>query len=181
MKRGETLLGKPTYILDATPIIHLAKVGKLGLVTEICDAYITEEVYRETTQDTNHPDSFIIKDHVEAGNIKLIIDFDKKQLTAFTRHPGIHIGEAETLAAANKLGAVAVLDDAEARILAKVHGIRSAPGTLFLLFRFLRLALLSADETEKTLNDLVTSGLYLDPKTYHRAKERINEHREKQT
>ena len=171
---------KPIYVLDATPIIHLARVGILKLVQKICDPYITKEVYRETTQDTNYPDTFIIKDQVESGNIKIIEDLDIKQLKALTRHPGIHLGEAETLAAAKKHGGVAVLDDAEARALARVYGIDNAPGTLFLLFRFLNLNHLTADETAKTLDDLITSGLYLDPKTYHKAKQKINEYREKQ-
>jgi len=94
------LRSKPIYVLDATPIIHLTRVGILKLVQKICDPYITKEVYRETTQDTNYPDTFIIKDQVESGNIKLIEDLDIKQLKALTRHPGIHLGEAETLAAA---------------------------------------------------------------------------------
>ncbi len=182
MTPGERRLNnKPIYILDATPIIHLARVGKLGLVKDICDAYITNEVFRETTQNANYPDSFIIKDQVESGNIKLVEDLDIKQLTALTRHPGIHLGEAETLAAAKKMGGVAVLDDAEARSLAKVYGIDNAPGTLFLLFRLLSLNHLTVDETEKTLDQLITSGLYLTPKTYHKAKEKINEFREKRT
>jgi predicted nucleic acid-binding protein len=172
------LKSKPIYVLDATPIIHLARVGKLTLIKDICDAYITTKVYRETTQNINYPDSFIIKDQIESGNIKLIENLDPRQLAALTRHPGIHPGEAETIVAAKELGGVAVLDDAEARALAKVHGIKYAPGTLFLLFRFLSLKLLTVDETEKTLNDLITSGLYLDLKTYHRAIEKIDEYRE---
>lgn len=169
---------KPIYVLDATSLIHLARVGKLTLIKEICDAYIAPEVYRETTQNINYPDSFITKDQVKSGTIKLIENLDPRQLAALTRHPGIHQSEAETIVAAKELGGVAVLDDAEARALAQVHGINYASGTLFLLFRFLSLKLLTVDETEKTLSDLITSGLYLDLKTYHRAMEKINEYRE---
>lgn len=169
---------KTIYILDATPLIHLARVGKLTLIKDICKAYITPEVYRETTQNKNYPESFIITDQIESGTIQLIENLDPRQLAALTRHPGIHPGEAETIVAAKELGGIAVLDDAEARALAQVHGIKYASGTLFLLFRFLSLKLLTVDETEKTLGDLITSGLYLDLKTYHRAMKKINEYRE---
>ena len=179
MKLGEKHLKgrKPIYVLDATAIIHFAKVGKLNLVCDICDAYITEEVYSETVESGRYPDSLIIRDVVDGGGLRVYDIKDKRAVEALSRHPEIHVGEAETLAAAKELDGLAVIDEKEARTLARIYGIRSAPGTLFLLFRLLSLEKMDAEDVDETLNNLIDSGLYLDPKTLLRAKEKLEEYR----
>jgi predicted nucleic acid-binding protein len=178
MKLGEKHLKdrKPIYVLDATAIIHFAKVGKLNLFSDICDAYITKEVYSETVERVRYPDSLVIKDIVEGGGLMVYDVKDKRIVEALLRHTEIHAGEAETLAAAKELDGLAVIDEKEARTLARIYGIRSAPGTLFLLFRLLKLGKLDVEEADETLNNLVSSGLYLDPKTLLRAKEKLEEY-----
>ena len=93
------------------------------------------------------------------------------------RHAEIHRGEAETLAAARELDGTVVVDEEEARMIARIYGIRTAPGTLFLLFQLLSLGKMNVDEADETLSSLVAAGLYLDPKTLLRAQEKLNEHR----
>jgi len=169
---------RPPYVLDATAVIHFAKIGKLRLITDICDAHITREVYHETVEvDEGQPDSLVIKDAVDHGELKVYDVVEKRLVKALLRHSEIHPGEAETLAAAKELGGLAVIDEKEARAIASIHGIRAAPGTLFLLFRLLKLEKIGVEEAEEALTDLITSGLYLDSKTLLRAKERLEEHR----
>lgn len=180
MRLGEKRLKsrKPIYVLDATAIIHFAKVGKLRLIFDVCDVYITREVYSETVKkDGKYPDSLIIKDAVDRGVLKVYGVREKMLVKALSRHPEIHVGEAETLAAAKELDGLAVIDEKEARTIAKIYGIRSAPGTLFLLFRLLKLKKISVEDADETLSDLIASGLYLDPKTLLRAKEKLEEYR----
>lgn len=98
---------------------------------------------------------------------------------ALLRHPGIHSSEAETLAAAKILGGLAVVDDAEARTVAKIYGIDQAPGTLFLLFKLLSDGIIGSGEASRMLDDLVDNGLYLDSKTLLRAKKRLDDHTHK--
>jgi predicted nucleic acid-binding protein len=179
MRLGEKPLKnrKPTYVLDATAVIHYAKVGKLRLISEICDAYITRAVYSEAGErNEGYSDSLVVRDAVDRGELKVYDVKKRKSVEVLLRHPEIHMGEAETLVAARELGGLAVLDEKNARIIASIYGIRAAPGTLFLLFRLLRLGKVSLDEAEETLSDLITSGLYLDPKTLLRAKERLEEY-----
>ncbi|HKM50498.1 MAG TPA: hypothetical protein VJZ75_04905 [Candidatus Bathyarchaeia archaeon] len=83
------------------------------------------------------------------------------------------MGEAETLAAANELNAFAIVDEAEARAVAKSYGIKTRTETLFLLFRLLALKRIETSECERILDNLVESGLYLDSHTYIRAKQKI--------
>ncbi len=57
---------RPIYVLDATPIIHFAKIDRLTLVLGICEAYMTREVYRETVErGQGRPDATIVRDTVE--------------------------------------------------------------------------------------------------------------------
>jgi predicted nucleic acid-binding protein len=168
---------KPIYVLDATATIILAKIGKLHLVSDISEAYITEEVRSETVGRGRDPDSLVIRDQLESGGLRVYDVRERGSVDALLRHTEIHRGEAETLAAARELDGTAVVDEKEARMLARIYGIKTAPGTLFLLFRLLNLGKLTADEADETLNSLVAAGLYLDPKTLLRAQEKLREYR----
>lgn len=177
-KLGEKRLGsgKPTYVLDATPIIHFAKIHKLSLILGICEAYITREVYKETVErGEGRPDAAVIRDAVERGEITVYDIRDPKLTRALCRHQEIHTGEAETLAAAKELGAQAVIDEAEARAVAKTYGVPTKTGTLFLLFRLLSLQRIDLKECESILDELVESGLYIDSHTLIRAKQKIRQ------
>jgi len=161
---------KPTYVLDATPIIHFAKIAKLNLILETCEAYITREVYRETVErGEGKPDATTIRDAIERG----VYDIRGRRLANTLRHPEIHAGEAETLAAAKELSAFAVVDEAEARAVGKTYAIQTRTGTLFLLFRLLKLKKATPDECLRILDELVESGLYIDSPTLARAKRKI--------
>jgi len=165
---------EPIYVLDATPIIHFAKIDKLRLVLSICEAYMTREVYRETGErGQGKPDAPVIRDAIERGEVKVYDVRDQNLVRMFQRHPEIHMGEAETLAAAKELNAFAIVDEAEARAIAKAYGIKTRTGTLFLLFRLLALKRIEASECERILDELVESGLYIDSHTFIRAKQKI--------
>jgi predicted nucleic acid-binding protein len=165
---------KPIYVLDATPIIHFAKIEKLSYVLGMCEAYITREVYGEAVdRGEGRPDAIVIHDAVERGEIMVYDVHDRRLVDALLRHPEIHAGEAETLAAAKELNAFAVVDEAEARAVGKTYAIQTRTGTLFLLFKLLALKRLEAEECLRMLDELVESGLYVDALTLTRARQKI--------
>ena len=175
-KLGEKHVGsnEPIYVLDATPIIHFARIDKLKLVLVLCEAYMTREVYRETVErGQGRPDATVIRDAVERGELKVYDLRDRNVVKMFQRHPEIHTREAETLAAAKELNAFAIVDEAEARATAKAYGIKTRTVTLFLLFRLPALKRIEATECERILDELVESGLYIDSHTFIRAKQKI--------
>jgi predicted nucleic acid-binding protein len=176
MRLGEKpLKNRPLYILDATPLICFAKIGKLEAISEISEIVITEEVLEEATRG-EHPDALAIREAIKKRVIKVYSIQDRKIVEVLLEYQRIHPGEAETLAAAKELGGYAVVDDAEARSVAKVYRIQTAPGTLFLLFRLLTSDQISRQDAEILLTQLVQGGLYLDTRTLLRAKERIKNH-----
>ena len=165
---------KPIYVLDATPIIHFAKIEKLKLVLDICEAIITREVYRETVErGEGRPDAMTVHDAIRRAELRVYDVRDPRLIAALQRHPEIHTGEAETLAAAKELNAPAVVDEAEARAIAKTYGIQTRTGTLFLLFKLLTLKRIKATEALRILDELVESGLYIDSRTLTRARQTI--------
>ena len=167
---------KPVYVLDATPIIHFAKIDRLRLVLGICEAYMMREVYRETVErGEGRPDATVVRDSVEHGELKVYDVRDRNVVKMFRRHPEMHMGEAETLAAAKELNAFAIVDEAEARTVAKAYGVKTRTGTLYLLFRLLALKRIDSPECESILDELVESGLYIDSHTLIRARQKLKQ------
>jgi predicted nucleic acid-binding protein len=176
-KLGEKRLAssKPIYVLDETPTIHFAKIQKLKLVLETCEAYITREVYEETVEHgQGKPDAAAIRDAIRQAELRVYDVRDTRLVAALQRHPEIHRGEAETLAAAKELNASAVVDEAEARSVAKMYGIQTRTGTLFLLFKLLTLKRIKVREALRILDELVESGLYIDSQTLTRARQKVD-------
>lgn len=166
---------KPRHVFDSTPLIYLAKTSLLEAALESCEAYTTTSVMKETTENTDYPDAITIKDSIERGQIK-IHSPGKAKVKALTRHPEIHLGEAEVLASAEELGAYAIIDDKEARSVAELYNIRAHPGTLYILFRLVATGKLEAEAAEKKLDQMVNAGLYLDPRTLISAKNKLTKY-----
>jgi predicted nucleic acid-binding protein len=161
-------------VLDATPLIHFAKIDELTNALSICKAYMAREVYRETVErGRGKPDALVILGAVESQALNVYDVRDRGSVTKFLRHREIHLGEAETLAAAKELDAFAIIDEAEARAVANAYGVKYRTGTLFLLFRLLTQKKIDAEECESMLDKLVRSGLYVDSGTLIKAKDRI--------
>ena len=80
-------------------------------------------------------------------------------------HRDIHRGEAEVLALAKELDAVAVVDDRVARAAAKIQGVR-LEGTYGVVLRAVRKGSITTREAEETLDKLVSSGWRCDAELY---------------
>jgi predicted nucleic acid-binding protein len=169
---GERHLTKPRHVFDSTPLIYLAKTSLLEAALDSCEAYTTKSVVNETTENTAYPDAITIKDSIEKGLIKIHSPGEAK-IKALSRHPEIHLGEAEVLVSSEELGAYAIIDDKEARSVAELYNIRTRPGTLYILFRLVAVGKLGKEEAEEKLDQMVNAGLYLDPRTLIAAKNKL--------
>jgi predicted nucleic acid-binding protein len=149
---------------------------QVGRALSIVLDSLLEEVYMGTVErGKERPDAMVIGDAIERVEFKVYDVRDRRLVGALQRHPEIHMGEAETLAAAKELNALAVVDEAEARAIAKTYGIQTRTGTLFLLFKLLTLKRVDARECLRILDELVESGLYIDSRTLTRARQKIEE------
>jgi predicted nucleic acid-binding protein len=166
---------KPRLVLDATPLIHLAKAGLLEATLCSFEVIVAERVLDEVTRSGDHTDAVIIRGAADEGRIKVHKPRDGDMVRALMRHREVHRGEAETMASAAELGAAAVMDNGVARAVAKLYGVPMKPGTLYILFRLVSLGLLDPRDAEDRLDQMVKTGLYLDSRTLIAAKEKLRE------
>ena len=164
---------RPRLVLDATPLIHLAKAGLLEATLGSFEVIVAESVLEEVTRGEAHPDAVMIRGAADEGRIKVHKPRDGDMVRALMRHREVHRGEAETMASAAELGAAAVMDNGVARAVANLYGVPTKPGTLYLLFRLVSLGLLDSRDAEDRLDQMVKTSLYLDSRTLIAAKEKL--------
>ncbi len=112
-------------VSDSTPLIHLAKLGKLGLLKELYGAiFITMAVYREAVEEgelLGEGDALVIKrgvgEWIRIGEVKGAERIAGKH--------GLHLGEAASIALALEQGAgLLLMNEREGRGAAKKEGLK---------------------------------------------------------
>ncbi len=145
-------------ISNATPLIYLAKVGKLELLKIFDEVVIPEEVKVEVVdkgKKLEKNDAYVVEKAIEEGWIKVL----KSEPTDIPLK--LHPGETAVLSLAKKLGVKEVLiDEKPARFAAKLVGLKPR-GTVYVLLKALERNLIDFEEFLDTLNDLTKHGFRL--------------------
>jgi len=96
-------------VSDASPLINLAKTGKLHLLKDLFGkVLIEEEVKREVVdrgKEEYAPDALIIEDALREGWIEV------KKIRAVRDIQGIHSGERNSILLAEKHKCIVLIDD----------------------------------------------------------------------
>ena len=144
------------WVLDASPIITLAKVGHLELLLEVApDIGIPLAVFREITAGSED----------DPGRRALESGWGKRLGGGSRIHPevlgwSLGAGETEVLSVAlEKIGWTAVIDDATARACARSLSV-PVIGTLGVVLRAKRQGLVTS--ASEIIRELRYAGLYLD-------------------
>jgi predicted nucleic acid-binding protein len=152
-------------VSNSTVLIYLAKIGKLNLLKELFrDVLIPAEVFNEVVirgKENQHSDAFIVERVIEEGWIHI------KDIEAFVELEdfGIDLGEAQAITLAKSLGVPVLLDQTHARNAAKAFGLRPR-GTIFVLLAALKKKLLTSEEYQDSLEDLVKAGFRMSDVVY---------------
>jgi uncharacterized protein len=118
-----------TWIVDAGPLIFLAKLGRLDLLQQADVVCIPQAVYNETQQYNDAAAAVIA--HIARSWLKVCVV--RNQQETHTLLTDLDIGEAEVIALAKELQPDRlILDDMDARRLARRYGF-SVTGTVGLL------------------------------------------------
>jgi len=158
-------------IVNAGPLIWLAKVGKLSLLkTFYGQVLIPREVYIETVErglKRGFRDAVIIEEACEEGWIK-IVDLNDTQLRLrdkiLSRLKELDRGEVEAMVYAKTTKAdVILLDDSTARAFAESWEIE-AKGMLYIILKVYRQGALTKNETKESIVNLIEKGFRIDPK-----------------
>lgn len=162
-------------VCNASPIIYLAKVGKLELLRSLFgEVIIPHEVHKEIVgrgKEEKFVEVLVIKKAVDRGWIKKKPARPDKKLLEFALE--LDRGEVEVISLSRRMAADLVLiDDASGRKVAESFGL-TARGTLYVLLMACRKGLMSKEETESCLARLLVAGFRLSPELYSRVLEEL--------
>ncbi|MFP3910225.1 MAG: DUF3368 domain-containing protein [Archaeoglobaceae archaeon] len=151
-------------VSNATPLIYLAKAGKLDLLRFVFrEVVIPEEVKVEvvdTGKSLGEKDAYIVEKTINEGWIKVlsgeILEVPIK----------LDPGGTAVLSLAKKLGIKEVLvDEVSARVAARLLDLRPR-GTIYVLLRSLKERKIDLDEFLEILNQMVGHGFRLKEEVY---------------
>jgi hypothetical protein len=161
--------GRPV-VSNSSPLIWLAKIGKLTLFKAVFGRVIVpKRVYEEAALERRSAGSISMGKAVEDGWIR-VYEAEMEEARALADRSGLHLGEAEALLLAQKLGTELVIDEREGSATALMFGVRSL-GTIGVLLLALGRGGLTLDEFEECLDNLIASGFWLSVDVYNRSLE----------
>ncbi len=166
------------FVFDASPLIHLVKAGLVSMVETLDgEKYTVPTVFHEVVEvgkALGYPDAVVAEELIN----KKLVNVRKPALsiseTISRAHKDVHQGEAEVIALAKEIAAIAILDDTVARAVAKMHRVR-IEGTYSIILRALAKGSISKDEAEDSLQKLVSSGWRCDVELYSKLIKLIRE------
>ena len=152
-------------IANSTPLIYLAKLGKLKLLKKLFNKiYIPEEAKKEVVdqgKQLNEPDAYIVEKAISEGWIII----EKAEIIVELEKTGIDRGELEAISLAVKKKDEILLDQTHARIAGELVGLKPK-GTLYILFLALKEKEISYDEYLILLQDLARFGFRMSQEIY---------------
>ncbi len=166
-------------ILDATPLIHLVRIGYGWIFREFPSSVIPLEVYEEVVvRGAGKPDAAFTKQLITEGVLTIADpkpELVKKyaEAAAGFAYP-LHRGEAAVLALAEERNDLAIIDDLPGRMVAKAFGIQTR-GSLHLLLLLYGKKKLGKADLLAALDSLVETGWRLSTEDYARVRRRIGE------
>jgi len=162
----------PPTVSNTSPLIWLAKIGKLNLLRDLFDIIlISEETYKEAVEvslQEGHSDALVIKEACDQGWIK-VERLNEKQVAIcqkIMQHSfELHEGEVKAIVLAREIGkdTLLLMDDSSGRAFAESWGLK-VKGVLFVIIAAIRNDLLDNDEAKEGVLNLVSKGFRIEPK-----------------
>jgi uncharacterized protein len=153
----------PSVVSNSTPLIYLAKIGRLDLLKELfSEVLIPKEVYKEVVErgkSLRIKDAYIVEAAVTQGWIKVVAADPVKMPIELDK------GEEEALSLAIKLKATVLIDEVSARSAARLLNL-TPRGTIFVLLLALKEEKIVLEEFMQSLNELIDVGFRLKEEVY---------------
>jgi len=153
-------------VVNSTPLLYLAKIGKLRKIIEHFGLIvIPEAVYDETVRKgmtLGKPEAQVINESIKDGRIK--VEKVKKILGEIK---GLHRGEVEALSLAKERRDEIIVDDKSAYEYAKILRIK-ALRSIRVMLTLMKDKELPFDDLKKNLRLLSQSGFWLTADVYAR-------------
>lgn len=148
-------------VFDSTPLIYLAKAGVLPKLAGLrMKLVIPRSVYEEVVVEGRRrgkEDALVVEKLVSDASFAVADAHDKDFVKRLLSNPGLSKADAETLALARELKAVAAVDESLCRSVAELEGV-GFHGSVFLLFLLHKKKVISKADLKATINSMVESG-----------------------
>lgn len=144
-------------ILDATPLIHLSKVG-FPFEKLTAKLITTEEVLKEIFA-ADSPENAAISNMLNTG---LSVENPKSILKGGF---GMHQGELSVISLANETDSIAVIDDSLGRAYAKSLKVKTVYSATLVIEAAER-KIITKEEAKKFINKMIENGWRCDVITY---------------
>jgi uncharacterized protein len=160
-------------VSDSTPIVYLAKVGKLHLLRKLYDDIVLPEAVKHEILAGDHPEVPVIQDAFQMGWLeervlnKATRTFEQKHLI---RALGLDAGEREAIALAYTSHLPLLIDEDEktGRRVAKVWGVE-VRGTLRVILEAYDNGLIEYREAREIFRQLLAERFHVSADVYERA------------
>jgi len=166
------------YVFDATPLIYLATVDRLGVVDALPgNCRLPEAVYEEVVTagiEAGHADARRIEQAVEAGRFEVEPAPGTGLQERLARNDNLSGADIAVLALAAAHRGTAVLDEQYGRTAAKTEGIETR-GTAFVVLNALAEGEMTASTARETIDDMLDVGWYCSPDLYRQILSKIDE------
>ncbi|MFP8953337.1 DUF3368 domain-containing protein [Natrialbaceae archaeon A-arb3/5] len=157
------------WVFDATPLIYLAKVDQLEIVSALDGTcYIPDRVYAEvvtTGLEEGYPDARRIEQRVDAGVLEVVSTPDSPLWDRLQHNPRLSDADGAVLACADQFDATAVMDEAAGRTAAAVEDIETK-GTAYLVLSCTKNGHLPVAEARETIDAMIEAGWHCAPDLY---------------
>lgn len=166
------------WVFDATPLIYLAKVGRLELVDHLDGpCVIPSRVYEEvvaTGIDEGYPDARRIERSVDAGRFE-VRSVEATPLSS-RLHENDNLSDADiaVLTYADTHDGIGIMDETYGRDVAAAEGITTR-GTAFLVLQCTKLGVISRDDAQSIIDAMIDEGWYCAPAVYTNIRQKLEE------
>ena len=157
-------------VSNSSPLILLAKTRAMDILTHFYDViYIPPAVHHEVVEEgmaSGYADTLLVKNLVDTKRIVVKSDYPHALQNKSMALHSLHPGEIDTIELALSFqGGITLLDDEEARKIARAFGL-AVKGTLGLLIDYNKAGKVDKVQALKKLDEL-NRIMYLSADIYH--------------
>jgi len=157
------------FVFDSSPLIYLARVGALHLITKIpAQLFLPPIVYNEVVikgRELGYPDAEIVDQYVKNEVFSLKVPDIEQILKYDGLKRDLHKGEIEVLALADQLHGTAIIDDRIGREIGEMFLVETR-GSFFILFYLTAKKEISKDEAMQIVNTMISEGFRIGVEQY---------------
>jgi predicted nucleic acid-binding protein len=157
------------WVFDATPLLYLANVDRLGLLQHL-DAFcvIPERVHDEVVKtglEQEYPAARLVQHHVDACHLDVVSVDQTPLLSRLQNHRTLSDADAAVLAHADAHEGIAVMDETYGQDVAASEDITTR-GTAYIVLRLTAEGEIEPDDARDVIDAILSAGWYCAPDIY---------------